>query len=133
SRLVLAACLLGAATSRIALQVVDGDQPQLWWSSLGVACAVAWCCLATKRFGDFLVEGYAVGLALAATSHAALGTWGAVWRSDGWGWALLVVQLALVAASLPVLRRTDPTPSTRGLAFWLLPSYLLAGTWAASP
>ncbi|KRF17380.1 hypothetical protein ASG90_08840 [Nocardioides sp. Soil797] len=131
--LVLVGCLVAAGTCRVGLQVVGGGPAQLWWSSVGVACAIGWCCLATQFWGDRLVEGYAVGLALAGTSHAALGTWAAVWRSDAWGWTVLAVQIALVVATLVTNRSAEASPATRQVAFVLLPSFLLAGTWAANP
>ncbi|WP_162250910.1 MULTISPECIES: endonuclease/exonuclease/phosphatase family protein [unclassified Nocardioides] len=125
---IMLVCVL---LSRVALQVVGGGQPQLWCASIGVACAVAWCCLATRVLGDAVVEGYAAGLALAAATHAALGSWGAVWRDDVWGWGLLLVQVVLVVGVLP--GQPEPRSAPRMLAFALLPTYLLAGTWAANP
>ncbi len=131
---VLAVVLVGALTCRVALQFVGGGTAQLWWGSLGTACAIGWTCLATRRLGDGLVRAYTVGLAIAAVTHAALGTWAAVWRNDVWGWSLLSVQAGLVAVALTTYgRRGSETPAPRGLAVVLLPSYLLVGVWAASP
>src|SRR5699024_9789012 len=75
--------------------------------------------------GDVLVLGVAGGLAASTLTHAALGTWGAVWRADAWGWMLLVVQAALVLLSH---RTTFSARSSAARTAWLLmPALLLAG------
>ncbi len=132
---LLATALLGALACRIALQIVGGGGPQLWWASAGVAFAVAWSCLAARCRGDRLVQAFAVGMALATTTHAALGTWGAVWRDDVWAWLLLAVQAGLVLGALAGGSRGEGrrSPAPRGLALALLPGYLVAGVWAANP
>src|SRR5699024_9839428 len=75
--------------------------------------------------GDVLVTGVACGLAASTLTHAALGTWGAVWRADGWGWALLVLQFAVVLISH---RKTFAPRSAAARTAWLLmPALLIAG------
>lgn len=123
-------CLAVVLTCRVTLQVVGGGAPQLWLASVGVAAAVAWFCLATRVLGRELLPGFALGVALAATTHAFLGTWAAVWRPDGWAWFLVLVQVASV---LVALGATASRPAPRGLALALLPAWLVAGIWTASP
>jgi len=112
---------------RVALQLTDGGQPQLIAASVGVAAAITWLSLAAVSTGDVLIVGVAAGTAVGVVSHAALGTWGAVWREDGWAWALLAVQVvgAVVAGWLARGRRPV---AVSGRAAWLvMPGLLLAG------
>jgi len=117
---------------RVALQVTDGGQAQLVAASLGVAAGVAWLSLTATSAGDVLVVGVAAGTALGVVTHAALGTWGAVWRHDAWGWALLAVQVAAVAAAWWRVRdhrssADRPSAVARRTAWLLMPGLLLAG------
>ncbi|MDN5894633.1 MAG: endonuclease/exonuclease/phosphatase family protein, partial [Nocardioides sp.] len=133
TRAALTVALVVALACRTALQVVGGGAPQLWVASIGVAAVVTWWCVAARELGDVLVAGSLAGVAVAATTHAALGTWAAVWRADVWAWLLLLAQAALVVVAL----RTPPTdtsrPASRRQAVVVLPGMLLAGMWAANP
>src|SRR3546814_20003270 len=110
--------------------LTDGGQAQLWLASIGVAAAVAWTVLVTEQYGDELVEGFLAALALAAVTHAALGTWAAVWRDDPWGWALLAVQVVLV---LVTVREETSGPAPARLALALLPALPISGVWPVTP
>ncbi|GAA1913177.1 hypothetical protein GCM10009775_02250 [Microbacterium aoyamense] len=123
----LAAWLLVAALAvRILLQMnPDGGAVQLYGSSLGVALSVAALCLATAALGRALVPSVVLGVAVATTTHAALGTFGAVWRMDAWAVALLVAQALLVALAVREatwVRSESVAPRT---AMLLLPAMLL--------
>lgn len=124
----LAVALAVAVAARVGLQLSDGGQPQLVLASVGVAAALAWLSLAVVRYGDVAVVGTVAGLALSVTTHAALGTWGAVWRHDAWGWVLLVVQAAAVVGATVLVRRRDTVPAPgRRFAWLLMPGMFLAG------
>jgi len=130
-------CLAGALLARVVVQLAEGDRLQLWAASAGVVLALAALCLATRRGSRDLLVGVLAGLALATVTHAALGTWAAVWRDDGWSWVLLGLQVAAVCGliatgRLDARRVSEPAesdaPATSALlAFWLLPALLLAG------
>src|SRR5699024_2466890 len=84
-----------------------------------------WLAFAAVILGDVLVTGVACGLAASTLTHAALGTWGAVWRADGWGWARLVLQVAVVLLSHP---KTFAPRSAAARTAWLVtPALLIAG------
>lgn len=116
-----------ALASRVALQVTDGGQPQLVVSSLGLAAGITWLSLAAASSGDVLVVGVAAGTALGTVTHAALGTWGAVWRDDGWAWALLVSQVVGVLLAWRAARGHRPQAVARRTAWLVMPGLLLAG------
>ncbi|MDT0201274.1 endonuclease/exonuclease/phosphatase family protein [Nocardioides sp. AE5] len=127
---VLRGVLVVALAARAGLAFTDGGAAQLWVASVGVAAAVAWTVLAAEHLGAELVEGWLVGIALATVTHAGLGTWGAVWRDDAWGWSLLALQVVLVVSTL----REEPSgPAPARLALAMLPAWLVAGIWAANP
>ncbi|KAA1424478.1 hypothetical protein FE697_000645 [Mumia zhuanghuii] len=113
---------------RVGLQLSDGGRPQLVLASVGVAASLVWLSLAVVRYGDAAVAGTVTGLALSVTTHAALGTWGAVWRHDFWGWTLLVVQVAVLVVATYASRGREPDPAPGRRFGWLLmPGLLLAG------
>lgn len=85
--------------ARAALQFVDGDRPQLWLASIGVAASIAWLAACSQMIGIQFVRGVAVGLALATVAHATLGIWGAVWRRDAWAYVLTAIQIGLLVAA----------------------------------
>lgn len=121
--------LLGAMTimaaTRVALQFTDGGDPQLWIASLGIAAGVTWLALAAQSYGRDVVAGVAVGLALSTITHAALGTWGAIWRHDAWAYVLLAVQLI---GLLLAHRHSQASKPLGARACWLLfPLLLLTG------
>ena len=109
--------LLVLVAARLALLLTDGDRPQLVVASLGTAAGLWWLALACSRAGARLVPGLAWGLLLATTSHAALGTYGAVWRRDAFGVveALVAVTLALLALRTRV---EAPAPWVGGRPGW---------------
>src|SRR5690606_17221639 len=96
---VLAATLAVAVLARVLLQASQGGRPHLVVATIGVAAAMTWLALALHAHGRHAVTGLVSGVALSVVTHAALGTWGAVWRTDVWAWALLALQVALVAAA----------------------------------
>lgn len=119
--------ILGVALlARAAVPFVGGGQAQLWIASIGVASVVAWLAIIVSRNAGALAASTALGLLLAAGVHAALGTWGAVWRIDAWSIVLLVVQLGLAAWTAPAaLAGADRLPRRR--AWFFLPALLVAG------
>ncbi|WP_439592586.1 endonuclease/exonuclease/phosphatase family protein [Microbacterium sp.] len=123
----LAAWLLVAAVAvRILLQAnPEGGPVQLYGSSLGVVLAVAALCLATASLGRALVPSVMLGVAVAATTHAALGTFGAVWRMDAWAVALLIVQALLVALAVREVGWLRAEPVAPRTALLVLPGMLL--------
>lgn len=135
---ILAVVVL-AALGRGVLQMSDGGLPQLAAASAGLAAAIAALCLIAPVLADAAVPGLIAGIAVAASSHVSLGTYGAVWREDVWGLAMLAVQLALVAvglrtALLAARSRTDRPPVLpRALAVTLFPALLLAGVTVGNP
>ncbi len=124
-----AGLLVVALLARIALQWVGGGDPQLWIATVGLVAALAW--LYVAPFGSrVLAAGVMTGLAVATLTHAALGSWGAVWRADAWAWGLLAVQTAAVLLSLRGERWVGASPPRFALA--LLPALLLAGVALAN-
>ena len=119
--------LLLAAAARLVLMLVGGGQPQLAVASAGVMVAVLWLCLAARSLGEVLVPGLFLGLLLSAGTHAALASFGAVWRHDGWGWLVLAIQLVLVLAAWPGHVPVEARAVARRTAWLLFPALLLAG------
>ena len=125
SGIALHVCAAIALGFRVVLQFVPGEGLQVIASSLGVIAVFTWLAFTAVILGDVLVTGVACGLAISTLTHAALGTWGAVWRADGWGWALLVLQFAVVLISH---RKTFAPRSASARTAWLLmPALLIAG------
>src|SRR5690606_35615835 len=60
-------------------------------------------------------------------THAALGTWGAVWRDDAWSWLLLLIQAMGGAAGWRFARGRRPERATRRTAWLVMPGMLLVG------
>ncbi|WP_235739148.1 hypothetical protein [Nocardioides alcanivorans] len=120
-------CLVGALLARVVVQVVDGGKPQLWGATVGMVLALAWLSLSARHRGSDLLGGVFLGLAAASFSHAALGTWGAVWRDDAWAWGLLALQAALVGRAFVTREQPTDGPAPRMLCLALLPALLLAG------
>src|SRR5699024_4666968 len=102
------------AVCRVVLQIWPGGNVQLWTASVGVIAGATAVYFGTQLFGDVLVVGTATGFALAAWTHGALGTFGAIWRADAWGWLVLLAQLGLIAATCRIDRAVG---SGRLLAF----------------
>ncbi|HEU4568535.1 MAG TPA: endonuclease/exonuclease/phosphatase family protein [Marmoricola sp.] len=122
--------LLLATAARVVLMLVGGGEPQLVVASVGVAVAALWLCLASRCLGEVLVPGLFLGLLLSAATHAALGSFGAVWRHDVWGWLVLAVQVLLVLLVLAAFAGRVPEETravSRRTAWLLFPALLLAG------
>ncbi len=123
----LSAWLLVAAFAvRIVLRMnPDGGDVQLYGASLGVALVVAALCLSTGFLGRTLVPSILLGLALSTTTHAMLGSFGAVWRRDLADVVLLLVQALLVWLAVRSIPDSERTPSSPRTALLLLPSLLI--------
>ncbi|RGC69934.1 Endonuclease/Exonuclease/phosphatase family protein [Micromonospora sp. MW-13] len=127
---VLAAAVL-LAGARLALTAAPGGRTQLWLATAGLVAGLLW--LAGRAAStDRPVPGLALGLAVAAVAHGALGTYDLVWRGGWAGWAGSV---ALVALFLAGTARPAPPAEPGGARAWLLagPALLLAGLVALSP
>lgn len=99
--LLAAGLLVAAFVVRLVLRVnPDGGDVQLYGASLGVALAVASLCLIAGIEGRSLLPSVMAGLALSVTTHAALGSFGAVWRSDFFDISLLIFQALLLLAAV---------------------------------
>ncbi|WP_286930578.1 MULTISPECIES: endonuclease/exonuclease/phosphatase family protein [Aeromicrobium] len=125
-----AAALVVALVGRFALQLTEGGHLHLVVASVAGIAAMTWLSLALPRHRDAAVTGVVAGLAVSVTTHAALGTWGAVWRDDVWASLLLAAQLAACLATLH-------TPSEgrgvgRRFALTVMPGLFLAGVIVAN-
>jgi endonuclease/exonuclease/phosphatase family metal-dependent hydrolase len=118
--------LLLAVAARVVLMLLGGA-PQLAVASAGVVVAVLWLCLASRGLGDVLVPGLFLGLLLSASTHAALGTFGAVWRHDAWGWLVLAIQVLLVLTAWRGHVPVEARAVARRTAWLVFPALLLAG------
>ncbi|WP_232306572.1 endonuclease/exonuclease/phosphatase family protein [Thermobifida cellulosilytica] len=130
------AALLAAV--RLALPATDGGQPQLYLASVGVFAGLTWLAAIVARIRRTLLKGFAFGIALATLTHAALGTYAAVWRPGIAGWLLAAAQVLLfvwVLTKTPRLTRKDLKGQAADsvLCFLLLPALLVAGTVTAAP
>jgi len=104
----------------------DGGDFQLYGSSLAVALAVAALCLLAGFVGRALLPGVMLGVAVSASTHAFLGSFGAVWRTDIFDASLLAAQaIVLMVAGLLVLRGNGGEPAGAQLGLLVLPSMLL--------
>ncbi|UNK71121.1 endonuclease/exonuclease/phosphatase family protein [Microbacterium sp. H1-D42] len=124
---VLAAWLLIAAFAvRIVTRMnpVGGDV-QLYGSSIGVLLVVAVLCLCAGALGRTLVPSVFVGVAVSTATHAMLGGYGAVWRSDAWDIGLLIVQAVLLAFAVRGASDAPREPVSPRTAVLLLPTLLL--------
>lgn len=122
-----------ALLARLLLQVSDGGYPHLVVATIGVVAAMTWLALALPRHPAVAVTGLVTGVALSVVSHAALGTWGAVWRTDAWAWTLLVVQVALVAIGALGSRQVAAGAGIAARLGWLIwPGLFLAGLVVAN-
>ncbi|UUT35963.1 hypothetical protein [Microbacterium elymi] len=103
--------LLAAFVVRIALAInPEGGDIQLYGSSVGVVLAFGALCLCAGSLGRALVPSVLLGVAVSASTHALLGTFGAVWRRDGWDVALLIVQAVLVVVAMRGAARARDAP-----------------------
>src|SRR5690606_19636330 len=111
----------------------SGGYPHLVVATIGVIAGMTWLALALHRYARVAVTGVVAGLAVAVSTHAALGTWGAVWRTDGWAWALLGAQVLLVVLGL-LRAREVPAGSglPRRLAWSIWPGLFVAGVVVAN-
>lgn len=119
--------LAGLVVCRVLLAFTDGNRPQLVVASVGTAFGILWLAVTVGRHAAALAPGIAWGLLLATASHAALGSYGAVWRRDTWGTLELVASVTLVG--LAGLRTgADPLRRPGRAAAWLVfPVLLLDG------
>lgn len=129
---VVPVLLVVALIARLALPFLGG-RPLLVVATVGVVAAVLALSLAAGRAGRILVPGLFTGVALAAVTHAALGTWAAVWRDDLAGLVVDTVLIVLVVLSLRPLWRAAPDPAPRQAGWLLFPTLLLAGITLANP
>jgi len=124
-----------AVWARLFVQLIQGGHLHLIVASIGVVAGVVWLAIALRRAGRDAVVALAVGFALSVVSHAFLGTWGTVWRHDGWSAALVVVQVVLVAIGLGAGRATPEdrgTGSGRALGWLVMPGIFVAGVVVAN-
>src|SRR5699024_378011 len=118
-------CVAIALACRIVLQFVPGGLIQVIAGTVGVIAIFSWLAVAAVILGDVMVLGTAWGVSISTLTDAALGTWGAVWRADGGGWSLLVLQVLLVVASH---RRSFAAGAGTARTGWLvMPVVLIAG------
>ena len=114
--------------ARVCLLATDGGRRQLVVASLGTVAGLWWLALACGRGAARLIPGLAWGLLLATASHAALGTYGAVWRRDVFGLLEIVAVVGLVVIALVRARPTGREDAPGRRAAWLvLPVLLLCG------
>ncbi len=131
-RPIAAVALTVAVAARVALQFTEGGRPHLVVASVGVVAIVTWLALVLPRHRALAVTGVTVGIAVSVTTHAALGTWGAVWRHDLWSWLLLAWQITFVVA-VGCFRGTQATGRMGGRFAWtFLPGLFLAGVVVAN-
>ncbi len=136
SRTGLTTAALGVLLlARIALPFTDGGAPQLWWASVGVSAGIWALALILGNDRHVIAPGIATGIALTTVSHAGLGTFGAVWRDDLWGWGLLVLTVASVVVLWILggarVAKHAIKPSRRQ-AIFVFPTLLLTGIFLAS-
>ena len=129
---VLTATLAVAVLARVLLQASPGGRPHLVVATIGVVAAMTWLALALHAHGRHAVTGLVSGVALSVVTHAALGTWGAVWRTDVWAWALLALQVALVAAAGRRARAVDGEGVPARLGWLVWPGLIVAGVVVAN-
>lgn len=124
--------LLGVAlVARVAVAVTAG-RPLLVAASVGVAAALLGLALVAGRAGPAFVPGLLAGVAVATVTHAALGTWAAVWRHDVAG----TVATATLAVATLLAGRTLPehaVAAPRRVGWLTLPVLLVCGIALANP
>ncbi|QAY60174.1 hypothetical protein ET475_09355 [Microbacterium protaetiae] len=103
----------------------NGGDVQLYGSSLGVVLGVSAVCVCAGVLGRSFVPSILLGVALSASTHAILGTFGAVWRRDGWDVALLIVQAVLILAAARGASRLAASPVSARTAFLVFPVLLI--------
>lgn len=116
--------------ARLGLVLTDGGTPQLVVSSIGTVAGLWWFALACGRGAPRLVPGLAWGLLLATTSHAALGTYSAVWRRDVGGVVEAALAVGLIVTALVKSRSSVPEVAEslgRRAAWLVLPVLMLCG------
>ncbi len=121
--------------SRVILQMTDGGPAQLWLASIGVIAGIAWLSLVLGRESRIVAPSFAIGLVLAVGTHAALGTFGAVWRRDVWGNIELIASVGLATFAWFWMRRgEEPTPvaGSKQQAIAIFPMLLFAGVYLAN-
>lgn len=124
--------VVAALISRVALPFLSG-RPLLVVATLGVVAAVLALSLAAGRVGPSLAPGLFTGVVLAAVTHAALGTWAAVWRHDLAGLFISAALVLLVAVTLRSWSTAAASAAPRWVSWLVFPVILLAGITLANP
>ena len=124
--------VLAALLARLLLPLLSG-RLLLAAASVGVVLALLALALTAARLGRALAPGLFTGLAAAATTHAALGTWGAVHRTDVAGAVVTALLVATVVTTLRGHRDGAPAAAFLRLAWVVLPVVLVAGIALANP
>ena len=124
--------VLAALLARLLLPLLSG-RLLLAAASVGVVLALLALALTAARLGRALAPGLFTGLAAAATTHAALGTWGAVHRTDVAGAVVTALLVATVVTTLRGHREGAPAAAPLRLAWVVLPVLLVAGIALANP
>ena len=126
------ALVLAALATRLVMPLLGG-----WFllvvASVGVVLALLALTLTVARLGAAVVPGLFTGLAAGATTHAALGTWGAVHRTDVAGAFATALLVATVVTTLRGHREGVPAAAPLRLAWVVLPVVLVAGIALANP
>ena len=126
------ALVLAALVNRLVMPPLAG-RPLLAVASVGVVLVLLALTLTVARLGAAVVPGLFTGLAAAATTHAALGTWGAVHRTDAAGAVVTALLVATVVTTLRGHREGVPAAAPLRLAWVILPVVLVAGIALANP
>lgn len=107
-----------------------GGQAQLCAATVALVLSAAWLCQVTATNASALPAGVALGWYWSSVTHAALGTWGAVWREDVWAAVALIAPiLVLVTAGMTYLsgRTVAPGNLSRRVAWFVFPLLMVAG------
>jgi endonuclease/exonuclease/phosphatase family metal-dependent hydrolase len=116
-----------AIVFRLALQLTDGGQAQLWLSTAAVTALLWWLVAkAGASAGPVAAAGVVTGLAADAVVHTVLRSVDLVWRDGALAWLGTIVLLGAFAVAerndvtAPRQKRTAPAGTVRGPALgWL--------------
>ncbi|GAB3706522.1 endonuclease/exonuclease/phosphatase family protein [Nocardiopsis oceani] len=131
------------ALGRVALQVTEGGDPQLYLASVLVGLGAVWLvCTAMATAADGRVTalgvmvGVVAGVAASAVLHTVLGTVDLLWR-EGWtAWSgVLALAVTFLVLALRALRATPREPAATKPRTWLAlgPLLFLSGLYFANP
>ena len=121
-----------ALLARISLPLLHG-RPLLVVASIGVIATLLGLATTVARNGAGLLPGLFTGIALAASTHAVLGTWGAVWRTDIAGALVTTLLVVLTIDTMRRPRRGTSASAPPLSAFLTLLVVLLATLTLANP